>query len=66
MTDLEKLHKFFINNQRLPSYEEMKKIFNVASKNTVAQRINKLLKSGDLKKKGRYLLLTNLTPSKRN
>jgi len=57
MTDIEKLRVFFKENQRLPSYEEMKGLFDVASKNTVAYRIKIMIRNGELIKKGRHILL---------
>ena len=41
----------------MPTYEEMKGLFHVASKNTVAYRINKLLEEGFLIKNGTTLML---------
>ena len=41
----------------MPTYEEMKNIFNVASKNTVAFRVKKLLEAGFLEKSGNKLAL---------
>jgi SOS-response transcriptional repressor LexA len=41
----------------MPTYEEMKNLFGVASKNTVAYRVNKLLESGFLTKEGSRLTL---------
>lgn len=41
----------------MPTYEEMKDIFCVASKNTVAYRVNKLLESGFLHKDGNKIIL---------
>jgi hypothetical protein len=32
--------------RRMPTYEEMKDLFDVASKNTVAYRVNKLIEEG--------------------
>lgn len=41
----------------MPTYEEMKELFGVSSKNTVAYRVNKLLDSGFLIKEGARLAL---------
>lgn len=41
----------------MPTYEEMKNLFGVASKNTVAYRVNRLLESGFLIKNGNKLSL---------
>jgi hypothetical protein len=60
MTDLEKLQYFFSQNQRFPSYDELKAIFEVKSKNTTFYRINKLVKSGELKKEGQHILFTKV------
>lgn len=57
MKDEENISAFFIENKRMPTYEEMKGIFNVASKNTVAFRVNKLIESGYLEKSGNKLSL---------
>ena len=43
--------------KRMPTYEEMKGLFRVASKNTVAYRIKKLLEEGFLTKDGNKLML---------
>jgi len=58
MRDEEKLSEFYTYNKRMPTYEEMKNIFNVASKNTVAYRINKLLDIGFLTKDGNRIALS--------
>lgn len=58
MKDEQELSQFFAENKRMPTYEEMKSIFGVASKNTVAYRVNKLLESGFLIKSGNKLSLT--------
>ena len=58
MKDEQKLSQFFAENKRMPTYEEMKSIFGVASKNTVAYRVNKLLENGFLIKNGNKLALT--------
>ncbi len=57
MKDEEKVSSFFTENKRMPTYEEMKDIFGVASKNTVAYRVNKLLEIGFLIKDGTRLSL---------
>jgi repressor LexA len=57
MNDQEKIAAFYTENKRIPTYEEMKYLFNVASKNTVAYRVNKLLETGFLiKEEGRLSL----------
>ncbi len=48
MRDEQLLTEFFIENKRMPTYEEMKRLFNVASKNTVAFRVKKLIDCGFL------------------
>lgn len=58
MKDEQELSLFFAENKRMPTYEEMKKIFGVASKNTVAYRVNKLLEAGVLFKSGNKLSLS--------
>lgn len=46
----EKLHAFFEKYGRLPSFEEMKKLFSVASKNTVSYWVEKFIKGGLIEK----------------
>ncbi len=55
MNDGYKITSFFGENGRVPTYEEMKGLFGVASKNTVAYRVQKLLDEGILKKDGKRL-----------
>jgi repressor LexA len=57
MKDEEKVVSFYTENKRMPTYEEMKSLFGVASKNTVAYRVNKLLEGGFLLKDGSKLML---------
>lgn len=59
MKDADKINDFFIENRRMPTYEEMKHLFQVASKNTVAYRINKLIDEGIVEKNGTKLSLIN-------
>lgn len=58
MKDEQILSEYFAENRRMPTYEEMKNLFGVASKNTVAYRVNKLLESGFLCKSGNKISLT--------
>lgn len=58
MKDEDKLSAFYMDTKRMPTYEEMKSIFNVASKNTVAYRVKKLIEEGYLMKDGNKLMLT--------
>lgn len=58
MKDEHILSEYFAENRRMPTYEEMKNLFGVASKNTVAYRVNKLLESGFLTKDGNRLMLS--------
>lgn len=44
----------------MPTYEEMKSLFGVASKNTVAYRVGKLLEEGFLLKEGTKLMLAEI------
>jgi repressor LexA len=60
MKDTELLSEFYIENKRMPTYEEMKSLFGVASKNTVAYRVNKLLEGGFLLKDGNKLMLAEI------
>lgn len=57
MKDEHILSEYFAENRRMPSYEEMKNLFGVASKNTVAYRVNKLVENGFLIKEGSRLML---------
>lgn len=59
MEDKDKLSLFFTENKRMPTYEEMKGVFGVASKNTVAYRIKRLTEEGVLHKSGNKLSLVN-------
>jgi DNA-binding GntR family transcriptional regulator len=57
MRDSDIVSTFYTENRRMPSYEEMKSLFGVASKNTVAYRVKKLLEEGFLiKEEGRLYL----------
>lgn len=58
MRDEQILIEFFTENKRMPSYEEMKRLFCVASKNTVAFRVKKLIDCGFLIKENGKLMLT--------
>ena len=58
MRDEDTLATFYTENKRMPTYEEMRGLFNVASKNTVAYRVNKLLDIGFLIKSGNKLRLS--------
>lgn len=60
MKDEETLSTFYTENKRMPTYEEMKSLFGVASKNTVAYRVNKLLETGFLLKDGNKLMLAEM------
>lgn len=57
MNDEQQITTFYGEYGRVPTYEEMKSLFGVASKNTVAYRVNKLLDAGVLKKDGKRLTL---------
>lgn len=57
MTDTETIMLFYAEHERMPTFEEMKKLFNVASKNTVSYKVEKLIEEGVLIKKGRHLSL---------
>lgn len=50
--------KFFKNNNRLPSYSEMLKLFNFASKNAVFKVVNKWIDEGFLQKEDNKLAPT--------
>lgn len=60
MRDDEKINDFYNEYRRMPTYEEMKDLFSVASKNTVAYRVNKLLESGFLRKEDGHLILNEV------
>ncbi|MFH0818554.1 MAG: S24 family peptidase, partial [Patescibacteria group bacterium] len=44
-TKLEKIRKFYIDNKRLPSYQEMLGLFGLKSKNSIHKIINKLIEA---------------------
>lgn len=60
MKETEVLSAFFTEFKRMPTYEEMKRLFGVASKNTVAYRVNKLIAEGFLVKDGSKLMLSKI------
>ena len=60
MKDEEKVSSFYTENRRMPTYEEMKSLFGVASKNTVSYRVNKLVETGFLCKEGNRLMLAEV------
>ena len=57
MTETDKIIMFYDEHERVPSYEEMKKLFGVKSKNTVAYKVKKLIDEGVLIKEGRRLAM---------
>ncbi len=57
MKDEDILKNYYIENNCLPTYEEMKDLFGVASKNTVAYRVHRMLEEGFLVKDGTRLSL---------
>jgi repressor LexA len=57
MNDGQKITSFYMDNGRVPTYEEMKHLFGVASKNTVAYRVQRLLDEGFLIKDGKRFTL---------
>jgi SOS regulatory protein LexA len=57
MTETDKLIMFYDEHERVPTYEEMKKLFGVKSKNTVAYKVKKLIEEGVLVKEGRRLAM---------
>jgi repressor LexA len=59
MTDREKIISFYFENNRVPTYEEMKVLFDVASKSTVAYKVGKLVEEGVLAKEGKKLTMVN-------
>ena len=54
------IKKFYRTNRRLPSYSEMLKLFDVASKKTVYTYIQKLIDEGFLKKMNNKLSPTSM------
>ncbi len=54
------LKKFYRTNRRLPSYSEMLKIYNVASKKTIYTYVQRLIDEGFLKKINRKLSPTKM------
>lgn len=59
MDDREKIITYYATHERVPTYEEMKKVFGVASKNTVSYKVQKLIDEGILKKTGRRLSMVS-------
>jgi SOS-response transcriptional repressor LexA len=57
MSETDKLISFYDEHERVPTYEEMKKIFGVKSKNTVAYKVKRLVDEGVLIKEGRRLVM---------
>lgn len=57
MTETDKIIMFYDEHERVPTYEEMKRLFNVKSKNTVAYKVRKLIEEGTLVKEGRRLAM---------
>lgn len=60
MRDEQELSRFFAKHKRMPTYEEMKDLFGVASKNTVSYRVKKLIEAGVLEKAGNKLSLAQI------
>jgi SOS-response transcriptional repressor LexA len=57
MSETDKLISFYDEHERVPTYEEMKKLFGVKSKNTVAYKVKRLVDEGVLIKEGRRLVM---------
>ena len=57
MTETDKLIAFYDQHERVPTFEEMKKLFGVKSKNTVAYKVKRLVDEGVLIKEGRRLVM---------
>jgi SOS regulatory protein LexA len=57
MSETDKLIAFYDEHERVPTYEEMKKLFGVRSKNTVAYKVKRLVDEGVLIKEGRRLVM---------
>lgn len=57
MTETDKIIAFYDEHERVPTYEEMKKLFGVKSKNTVAYKVQRLVEEGVLIKEGRRLAM---------
>ncbi len=62
MNEREQLIQFYAKHERVPTYEEMKKLFGVKSKNTVSYKVQKLIDEGVLTKIGRRLSLVESGP----
>jgi len=60
MKDEEKITEFYTEHRRVPTYEEMKFLFGVASKNTVSFRVSKMIESGFLVKENGKLDLVEV------
>lgn len=57
MTETDKIIAFYDEHERVPTFEEMKKLFGVKSKNTVSYKVKKLIEEGVLIKEGRRLVM---------
>ena len=57
MTETDKIISFYDEHERVPTFEEMKKLFGVKSKNTVSYKVKKLVEEGVLIKEGRRLVM---------
>lgn len=57
MSETDKLIAFYDEHERVPTFEEMKKLFGVKSKNTVAYKVKRLVDEGVLIKEGRRLVM---------
>lgn len=57
MTETDKIIAFYDEYERVPTYEEMKKLFGVKSKNTVAYKVKRLIEEGVFIKEGRRLIM---------
>lgn len=57
MSETDKIIAFYDEHERVPTYEEMKKLFGVKSKNTVAYKVKRLVDEGVLIKEGRRLVI---------
>lgn len=60
INDYLQIKSFFLEHQRMPSYEELKIILDVASNNTVSYRLKKLINGGFLTKEKGYLKFKGL------
>lgn len=56
---LQLIRKFYLENHRLPTFVEMKELFNLASTNSIFRYVQHWIKEGLLEKKGKIISITS-------